>query len=808
MISYLPDRRTARLLLVCTLALVMAGCGSPEDRKAEYMDSGREWFEQENYEKARVALKNVLQIDPEDVDARLLLARTFERLNEPDKAVAQYQGALEIAPGHLEGMERLAQLLLSGGGLERAMELAAELLETDPDHVGGLAIRGAVHNRRGEVEAAIADAERAHELDPRDGRAVALLAAVRTDQGREAEAREILRKGVEANPDDVALRAVLANLYLRNDQSDAAVQMLEEVARLQPENAAHRVRIAQLYAQLGQTAEAKDALRQGIADLPEEVDLKVTLASYIRGTEGEGAAERQLQQFIAAEPRVHKLRFALARLYLAQERTEDAKDVYGDVIKLAGTDPDGLTARTRMARLLAAEGDIEGSRTMLEEVLAESPRDIEARTVRASLHLAEGDARSAIVDYREALRSEPESVTLLRRLAQAHLSNDERGLAIENLSRALELQPDNVELRLQVAQLFAQDDRPDRATEVIRRGVELMPNDTRLLEARFRTQVANEDWEGALETARRVEALDPAGATGPYLVGMALLGGEEDLDATIAKLREAVARAPQALEPLSALVRAYLAAERRSEAVTVLEEVVAANARNAAAHSMLGQLYLLERRPAEAEASFRRAMELAPESLNNVELLAMTRLGQGDREGALQAYEDAVEASNGAAAIRFVLAKRYEALGRHEDAIAQYQAIHDADPESISAANNLAMMLATYRDDAQSLERAWELTRRFADTDRPGFLDTIGWVLFRQGRVDEALPLVERAAEALPEEPVVQYHAGMVNRAAGNYGRARELLEKALSSESSFPQMERAREALGALTDAEVAAES
>ena len=54
-------RFTVAALLV---AVFLSGCGGAEERKAKYLERGKAYFEEENYDKARVEFKNVLQIDP------------------------------------------------------------------------------------------------------------------------------------------------------------------------------------------------------------------------------------------------------------------------------------------------------------------------------------------------------------------------------------------------------------------------------------------------------------------------------------------------------------------------------------------------------------------------------------------------------------------------------------------------------------------------------------------------------------------------------------------------------------------------
>ena len=63
----------------------------------------------------------------------------------------------------------------------------------------------------------------------------------------------------------------------------------------------------------------------------------------------------------------------------------------------------------------------------------------------------------------------------------------------------------------------------------------------------------------------------------------------------------------------------------------------------------------------------------------------------------------------------------------------------------------------------------------------PQFKDTLGWVTNRTGDFKAALPLLEEAAIALPDQALVHYHLGMTYAATGHDAKAAGELKMALS---------------------------
>jgi predicted Zn-dependent protease len=138
-------------------------------------------------------------------------------------------------------------------------------------------------------------------------------------------------------------------------------------------------------------------------------------------------------------------------------------------------------------------------------------------------------------------------------------------------------------------------------------------------------------------------------------------------------------------------------------------------------------------------------------------------------------------------------------MGRSEDAIQQYEQLYARDPDSQGTRNNLAMMLVTYRTDSNSFDRAADLARPFANADNAALLDTYGWVLFKQGKVAQAVAALQRASDKAPKSPTLRYHLGMAQLAAGQETTALKNIELAVQSNAPFPGVQEARAVLARL---------
>ena len=80
-------------------------------------------------------------------------------------------------------------------------------------------------------------------------------------------------------------------------------------------------------------------------------------------------------------------------------------------------------------------------------------------------------------------------------------------------------------------------------------------------------------------------------------------------------------------------------------------------------------------------------------------------------------------------------------------------------------------------------------------------LDTVGWIYFKLGNVDEAYPLLAAAAGGLADDPTVRYHYAKVLAGRGEKTLAAAELQAALSLSRVFPDAGDAAVTLAALRE-------
>ena len=94
-----------------------------------------------NYPKARVALRNVLKIDPKDGEAYYLFARVEEKEKNWRNAVQLYQETVRLVPDHAAALITLGKYYLEARLTDQVSEVADAVLRKDPRHPQAAALK-------------------------------------------------------------------------------------------------------------------------------------------------------------------------------------------------------------------------------------------------------------------------------------------------------------------------------------------------------------------------------------------------------------------------------------------------------------------------------------------------------------------------------------------------------------------------------------------------------------------------------------------------------------------------------------------
>jgi tetratricopeptide (TPR) repeat protein len=762
------------------------------------MGRGQTLFAQGDYVRASVEFRNALQILPQNPQAKVMAARTAEKLGNMRLAASLYRSVINEVPDDVDAHVGLGRLLALTASADATLKLIEPVLAKHPNDPRLLVLRGAARTTLKDTAAGTADVDRALQLDPSNEDAIALRAALYKNAGDLAQAATLLSNALQRLPKSQKLHEILADVYEVAGDSDKAEEQVRALINLSPQDPRYRNELAQMYERVKRTDDAQHVLEEAVRAAPKSNEAKLTLVDFVARTRSTTDAQAMLRRFISDQPDNEDLRLALATRLAQIGHSGDAADVYEEVIKRDNTGPAGLAARNGLAVIDVSYGRYEEARKLLEQILAANPRDTAALSLRGDVSLYQGDPTSAIADFRALALDQPRSANVQQLLARAYEASGDNELAEQAQRSAMEMAPADASLRLGLGELLMRTRRAAEAVPVLEEAVRRAPQSVAARGALVQAYLAKPDLAAAHQAADDIEKMPGQAATGAYYAGtVAERAGKPD--EAQRDYERALADEPKAYAALDALAMLERKRQGPAQAVKVVKDAVDRTPNEPVPVNLLGDLYLADKDYPLAIETFTRATQLAPNWATPHRNLAVAKLISQDVPGAISEYRTAIKAAPNDPNLVTELGQVYASHGQIDQAFALYEECYQRDPHARLIARDLAVMLVTYRTDRSSLDRAHELTAPFALTNDARLLDASGWVSVKRGESRSAIPVLQRAVQRAPSAPEIRYHLGIAEMQTGDSQRARQDLEKAVADGAKASWSEQARVALAQL---------
>ncbi len=782
--------RPAGRLLLLVLALGLAGCDTAEERAEAHYQRGEALLAAGDTDRALVEFRNVFRLNGAHIPARLEYARVMRGRGETREAIGQYLRVAEQDPTNLESQRAVAEMALLSQDFATAEEHAAEAWLLAPKDPAVRALKATLDFRHPETRAdAVAMARGVLAETPDNVAASMVLIADRMNAGAPDAALPLIDAALASAPKDEGLRLARLTALERLGDTAGAGEELRRMAGLFPDDPGVRQALIQWYLRANDPDGAEAVLRAEAARDPADAEAALTVTRFLLQVRGPAAARAALDQDIAAaqaagrDPRPFQR--VLAGLDFSEGRTDQA--IAALVALLDGAEPSDATRdlRVALAQMRAATGQPAEASALLASVLEADPNHVEALKLRARLAIEADRPDQAIQDMRTAASSAPRDPEIMTIMALAHEREGSRELAGERLALAVEMSGQAPEESLRYARFLLRDGRIGPAEGVVTDALRRAPDDPDLLALLGEIHLQRQDWARAAQVA---DLLAAAAA------------GDQEIAAEATRLRAASLRGQgrtaemiTALQGLSGpeggqaggtgggteggaiadLVEGYVDAGDLAGARGYLETLLAREPGNLSARLTLAGLDQMEGAAAAAEAGYRAVIAAAPALPQARQALFAFLAAEGRTAEAAAALDEGLAAAPDSAALLFDKAGLLESRGDIDGAIAIYETLYARDSAAPVIANNLASLLASYRDDPASLERAFAIARRLRGSDVPYFQDTYGWILHRRGDEEEALRYLAPAAAALPENALAQFHLAVTARALGPGAAAR-----------------------------------
>lgn len=658
-------------------------------------------------------------------DARLVLLDATIALHKNDRAGARakVQQVLKVAPEHPPSLFLAGQIELADGNLASAQQHLRTALSRAPGHLGVRRALTAAYLAAGQPSRAM---ETLQPLlaDAKSGDPQLLMLAGETyfASGDIKQASDYFARASAGQAVKASAQTRLGQIALASGDPDAGLRQLESAAAI--EGSGHQADLALIAAHLrrGEFAKAATAARALENKQPQNPLSHHMLGVVATAAKDTKAARKHFEAALDRSASYMPSVAALASLDLADQRPEDARKRFQDVIAL---DPKNELSYLGLADVQVRTGatakDIGDT---LQRAITANPQAAQARVAQVNLLLSNRDVKGALAAAQSAAGAVPDEPRIIEALARAQEAAGEYNQAADTLQRMAKLQPESPQPLLHLAALHAKNRQVDRALDTLGRARRLAPDnvqvlagivtmtlqagrpadalkEVRALQAKSpRLAVAyslesdvhahRRDWPLAERAAREALKLEPSNAVNAVKLHLAQTGSGNAAQA------ESTARKWLADHPRDQVVRMHLAdialrQKNYRSAMGLYQEVVAVAPSNVVALNNLAWA-AGELGDARALDYAARALKLAPNSAAVLDTLGVLHIKRGDAKKGITYIEQARAADPGRADIQLSYAKALIALGQKDAARKELEALSQR-PDAFTGKDSVAELL-------------------------------------------------------------------------------------------------------------------
>ncbi len=578
-----------------------------------------------------------------------------------------------------------------------------------------------------------------------------IIAKLAAEDGRYDEALSLLDRIIEKEKDNPILLYEHAMILIDASRPERAEAELRHVAEVKPDfyDAQRVLGRLLLDRSNGDRARVEDALKHLQAafkvngdDLATGVTISQMLVSMGRTAE----AERVLAQLLERMPDQRAINYNYAQVLTKLGRGDESQKYLERAVELDST---FTPAVVQLIDIYQKQDQWRKAADLLAPLISDDPMNLDLQRQQAYLYLRAGESDKARAAFKTIVASDPKDARSQFYLAEALSDLDQYAEAEKIYRSLLEKTPDDPEYLASFGMTQAAQKKYAEAKKT------------------FNTLLAVKDLPDNLETLAKTQLAAIALQQGNY-------GEAVDAARPVFIYRD---------KPNSQAIGIALDSLRKekkyTEAIVLLQPLVDRYGSDPYVNARYIEMMLRVGDRARAAEAAKTQIKFGTK---NAIAAAEAYVQGGQYAPALALLEPETVKKQDDIELAFELGSLYERSGDESRAEKIFASILDKHPDHAATLNYLGYMWA---ESGVNLDRAAEmLTKAVNQEPRNGaYIDSLGWVYFRQGKLDLAEKFLIDATHLLPRDATVQEHLGDVFAKRGDLARALTTYRQALALE-------------------------
>lgn len=489
---------------------------------------------------------------------------------------------------------------------------------------------------------------------------------------------------------------------------------------------------------------------------------------------------RALNEYLSALEHDSKAIFLLKKIAILHSRLGNQTEALFYAKKARSLYPTNGEALLLLGDLYMASGNAEQGLQIYRDALAIHPDLRDAYFKIAGIYADRQDLVSAEEMLRKGIEVGPPSALAYFYLGQLRVEKENLAEGLQFFEEALSLDPYFEPAHLGIAAIFERQKQPQAAISVYRHVIHrINPRNHQALTRLVQLLIRSKSFDEAL-----------------VLLDRLLEGDPQNLDIALQKTlvyveEKAYAKAIQTLLPVveskkeDVRLHLYLATlyEENNEiekAISAYQALLDRHPKAFDARIRLGYLYFYRLKNIDdALIQGNQAKQIDPQRVESYLFTGLVLHDSKRYDDAVTVFLEGIEKKPLLPDLHFHLGATFDKLNRFDEMVQQMEQAIDLDADHANALNYLGY---TYADKGILLDKAIELINR-ALVVRPNdgyFIDSLAWAYYKQGRVKDAIGLLQKAVSTIPDDPIIHEHLGEVYLKDNRNELAKEAWERSL----------------------------
>lgn len=624
------------LLLVLTTALTfgVSGCGKQESAKT-LLTEARAYHQKGDNKSAIIQLKQTLQDDPANGEARYLLGTIYNETGDFRSAEKELRRALESGVEKSRVQVALGRALLKQGEFQKVLDEIPPASEGKGEAVVGiLTLRANAYIALGKIDNAKSAVQAVLRQQPDYAEAYLAQARIALVEKNVEEAVRQLNAALEKAPQSIDGWLMKGDVLRLQAKPEEAMAAYQQVLKIDPNNVAAHLDLASMRIATNKLEDARKETDAARKERPNNLQARY-LAALLDFRQSKFAEARdELQLVLRSEPNHMPSVLLSGATAYALGSYEQAES---DLNKFLHQFPSSIYARKLLAATLLRKGQAERAFDILKPILTKDTRDPPLLVLAGEICMAMKSYDKATGYLEKAVALDPKNAAMRTVLGVSQLAEGDTERAIAAMESASALDPGQYKADTMLVQIYLRSKQYDKAMTAIATLEKKQPNNPQTYNLKGGAYLGKGDVTNARKCFERALALQPT------YIDAAMNLAQLDIkdrhpDAANKRMENILEKDKNNVVAMLALADFAAKSGREQDYVSWLEKAAKASPTALQPPSLLANYYVQKKQPEKALVLAQQAQTANPNSPEALDLLGLVQSAAGEKDNAVETY--------------------------------------------------------------------------------------------------------------------------------------------------------------------------